>query len=143
MAATDLTSVQAKGIAARHTYNTRPALTWTRPKIDVDDLGEWTSNDYEETFYAWKIEGLRIYLELAAAIPTAPPDTFPSQFDFKDGKTAWPDKSVIKIGLKKDYLAPSVSPGKPLFFKLTDAGRRKITKVNLNALPSPLRSRTY
>ena len=139
MALANLTSVEAKAIADRHTYNTRPALTWTRPKLNVDNLREWTTNNYEETFYGWKIEGLRIYLELAAAIPLALPHTFPAQFDFRDGKKAWPDKSVVKIGLKKGYLDPVGSPGKPLFFKVTDAGLRKITKVNLNALPSPFR----
>ena len=137
MAPANITSVHAKAIAARHTYNTRPALTWTRPKQNVDSLSTWTTNDYEETFFDWKIEGLRIYLELAEKIPTAPVDTFPAQFDFNDGKAAWPDKSVIKIALKKGYLTPVHFPGSPLLFKLTDAGRRKITKVNLNALPSP------
>ena len=137
MALTKLTSGEARDVAHRHTYYTRPALTWTRPKLNVDDLLEWTTNDYEETFYGWKIEGLRIYLELAAAIPTALPNSFPAQFDFEDGKKAWPDKSVVKIGLKTGYLMPLGSPGKPLFFKVTNAGLRKITKVNLNALPSP------
>ena len=137
MALTKLTSAEARVVARRHTYYARPALTWTRPKHNVDNLPEWTTNDYEETFHGWKIEGLRTYLELAEAVPAALPDTFPAQFDFEDGKKAWPDKSVVKIGLKKGYLVPLGSPGKPLFFKVTNAGLRKITKVNLNALPSP------